>query len=75
MHATHLRLSVIKERKKKEHNMNDREYRAYDRGNSWKMALEIAIDDFTIGKCRRKKAKFRERTGTPGFLFLVETQS
>ena len=38
-------LSVIKERKKKEHNMNDREYRAYDRGNSWKMALEIAIDD------------------------------
>lgn len=38
-------LSVIKERKKKEHKMNDREYRAYDRGDSWKMALEIAIDD------------------------------
>ena len=38
-------LSVINERKKKEHKMNDREYRAYDRGNSWKMALEIAIDD------------------------------
>jgi hypothetical protein len=38
-------LSVITERKKKEHKMNDREYRAYDRGNSWKMALEIAIDD------------------------------
>ena len=38
-------LTVITERKKKEHKMNDREYRAYDRGNSWKMALEIAIDD------------------------------
>ena len=38
-------LSVITARKKKEHKMNDREYRAYDRGNSWKMALEIAIDD------------------------------
>ena len=38
-------LSVITERKKTEHKMNDREYRAYDRGNSWKMALEIAIDD------------------------------
>ena len=38
-------LSVITERKKKEHKMSDREYCAYDRGNSWKMALEIAIDD------------------------------
>lgn len=38
-------LSVITQRKKKEHKMNDKEYRAYDRGNSWKMALEIAIDD------------------------------
>ena len=38
-------MSVITVRKKKEHKMNDREYRAYDRGNSWKMALEIAIDD------------------------------
>ena len=38
-------LSVITEHKKKEHTMNDREYRAYDRGDSWKMALEIAIDD------------------------------
>ena len=37
--------SVITHHKKKEHKMNDREYRAYDRGNSWKMALEIAIDD------------------------------
>ena len=38
-------LSVITQRKKKEHKMSNREYRAYDRGNSWKMALEIAIDD------------------------------
>ena len=37
--------SVITERKKKEHKMSDREYRTYDRGNSWKMALEMAIDD------------------------------
>ena len=38
-------LSVIKRKQSKEHRMNDREYRAYMRGNSWKMALEIAIDD------------------------------
>ena len=46
--------SVITERKKKEHKMNDREYRAYDRGNSWKMALEIAIDD-CMTMARNKK--------------------
>lgn len=38
-------LSVIKRKQTNEHRMNDREYRAYMRGNSWKMALEIAIDD------------------------------
>lgn len=38
-------LSVIKRKQNNEHRMNDREYRAYMRGNSWKMALEIAIDD------------------------------
>ena len=38
-------LSVIKRKQSNEHRMNDREYRAYMRGNSWKMALEIAIDD------------------------------
>ena len=47
-------LSVITQRKKKEHTMNDREYRAYDRGNSWKMALEIAIDD-CMTMARNKK--------------------
>ena len=38
-------LSVIKRKQSNEHRMNDREYRAYMRGNSWKMSLEIAIDD------------------------------
>ena len=38
-------LSVIKRKQTNEHRMNDREYRSYMRGNSWKMALEIAIDD------------------------------
>ena len=38
-------LSVIKRKQSNEHRMNDREYRSYMRGNSWKMALEIAIDD------------------------------
>ena len=38
-------LSVIKRKQNNEHRMNDREYRAYMRGNSWKMALEITIDD------------------------------
>ena len=38
-------LSVIKRKPSDEHRMNDREYRAYMRGNSWKMTLEIAIDD------------------------------
>ena len=38
-------LSVIKRKQNEEHRMNDREYRAYMRGNSWKMALEIAIED------------------------------
>ena len=38
-------LSVIKRKQNEEHRMNDREYRAYMRGNSWKMSLEIAIDD------------------------------
>ena len=38
-------LSVIERKQNDEHRMNDREYRAYMRGSSWKMALEIAIDD------------------------------
>ena len=49
-------LSVVQKKEDKEHNMNDREYRAYERGNSWKMELEIAIDDcMTLA---RSKAHF-----------------
>ena len=36
---------VLPKQKKKEHRMNDREYRAYDKGDSWKMDLEICIDE------------------------------
>lgn len=39
-------LSVVKPKpKKQEHTMSAREYRAYDKGQSWKMNLEISIDD------------------------------
>ena len=40
-------LSVVKPKKKqkKERTMSDREYRAYAKGNSWKMNLEINIDE------------------------------
>ena len=47
-------LSVIQKKKDKERSMNDREYRAYERGNSWKMALEIAIDDCMTIACSRE---------------------
>ena len=47
-------LSVIKRKQNEEHRMNDREYRAYMRGNSWKMALEIAIDDCMTLACNRE---------------------
>ena len=41
-------LSVVKPKKqkqKKERTMSDREYRAYAKGNSWKMDLEISVDE------------------------------
>ena len=41
-------LSVVKPKKqkqKKERTMSDREYRAYAKGNSWKMDLEITVDE------------------------------
>ena len=40
-------LSVVKPKKKqkKERTMSDREYRAYAKGDSWKMNLEINIDE------------------------------
>ena len=45
--------SVIQKKNGKEHKMNDREYRAYDRGDSWKMELELSIDDcMTLARSR-----------------------
>jgi hypothetical protein len=45
--------SVIQKKNGKEHKMNDREYRAYDRGDSWKMELEMSIDDcMTLARSR-----------------------
>ena len=41
-------LSVVKPKKqkqRKERTMSDREYRAYAKGNSWKMDLEITVDE------------------------------
>lgn len=39
-------LSVVKTKKqKKERTMSDREYRAYAKGKSWKMDLEITVDE------------------------------
>lgn len=38
-------LSVVSPKKKQGHAMSDREYRAYNKGNSWKMNLEINIDE------------------------------
>ena len=40
-------LSVVKPKKKqkKERTMSDREYRAYAKGKSWKMDLEITVDE------------------------------
>lgn len=49
-------LSVVKPKKKqkKEHTMSDREYRAYDKGQSWKMDLEINIDECMTLACDRE---------------------
>ena len=56
--------SVIKKKQEKEHPMNDREYRAYDRGNSWKMSLEIAIDDcMTLARSREHFLRLMEYRG------------
>ena len=58
-------LSVIQpKQKKKEHRMNDREYRAYDKGNSWKMDLEICIDEcMTMARDREHFLKLMEWSG------------
>lgn len=58
-------LSIVQpKQKKKEHRMNDREYRAYDKGNSWKMDLEICIDEcMTMARDREHFLKLMEWSG------------
>ena len=58
-------LSVVQpKQKKKEHRMNDREYRAYDKGDSWKMDLEICIDEcMTMARDREHFLKLMEWSG------------
>ena len=58
-------LSVVKPKpKKKEHTMSAREYRAYDKGQSWKMNLEISIDDcMTMARSREHFLKLMEWNG------------
>lgn len=59
-------LPVVKPKKKpkKEHTMSDREYRAYDKGNSWKMDLEINIDEcMTLARDREHFIQLMEYNG------------
>ena len=59
-------LPVVKPKKKqkKEHTMSDREYRAYDKGQSWKMDLELAIDEcMTLARDREHFIRLMEYTG------------
>lgn len=59
-------LSVVKPRKKQkqEHTMSDREYRAYDKGQSWKLNLEINIDEcMTLARDREHFIRLMEYSG------------
>ena len=59
-------LSVVKPKKKQkqEHTMSDREYRAYDKGQSWKMDLEINIDEcMTLARDREHFIRLMEYSG------------
>lgn len=59
-------LSVVKPKKKqkKERTMSDREYRAYTKGNSWKMNLEINIDEcMTLARDREHFIRLMEYSG------------
>ena len=59
-------LSVVKPKKKqkKERTMSDREYRAYAKGNSWKMNLEINIDEcMTLARDREHFIRLMEYSG------------
>ena len=59
-------LSVVKPKKKqkKERTMSDREYRAYAKGDSWKMNLEINIDEcMTLARDREHFIRLMEYNG------------
>ena len=60
-------LSVVKTKKKqqqKERTMSDREYRAYAKGDSWKMNLEINIDEcMTLARDREHFVRLMEYSG------------
>lgn len=59
-------LSVVKPKPKQktEHTMSDREYRAYDKGQSWKMDLEINIDEcMTLARDREHFIRLMEYSG------------
>ena len=59
-------LSVVKSKKKqkKERTMSDREYRAYAKGDSWKMNLEINIDEcMTLARDREHFIRLMEYSG------------
>ena len=60
-------LSVVqpkKKQQKKERTMSDREYRAYAKGDSWKMDLEINIDEcMTLARDREHFIRLMEYSG------------
>lgn len=59
-------LSVVKrkQKQKKERTMSDREYRAYAKGDSWKMNLEINIDEcMTLARDREHFIRLMEYSG------------
>ena len=60
-------LSVVKPKKqkqRKERTMSDREYRAYAKGDSWKMNLEINIDEcMTLARDREHFIRLMEYSG------------
>lgn len=59
-------LSVVKrkQKQKKERTMSDREYRAYAKGDSWKLNLEINIDEcMTLARDREHFIRLMEYSG------------
>lgn len=57
-------LSVVKPKQKKERTMSDREYRAYDKGQSWKLNLEVNIDEcMTLARDREHFIRLMEYSG------------